>query len=45
MRVGPAEEREDRGVQVEATLGQPILVPVGVGALPHALEQAVLDQL
>ena len=40
-----AKEREDRGVQIEATLGQPILVPVGAGAVAHALEQAVLDEL
>ena len=45
VRVRPAEEREYRGVEVEAALGKPVLVPIGVGAVAHALEQAMHDEL
>ena len=44
VALGPRLEGEDRGEEVKAGLGEAVLVPVGVGAVAHALEQAVLHQ-
>jgi hypothetical protein len=43
--VGPAHQRDGGRVEVERSLGQAVLVLVGVGAVADPLEHAVLDQL
>ena len=43
--LGPAHQGDDRGIEVERPLGEPVLVPVGVGAVADALEHAVRDEL
>ena len=45
VAVGPAHQPDDHRIQVEGAVGQPVLVPVGVGAIAHALEHPVGDEL
>ena len=44
MSVGPGFEREDDGVEVTASLSEPVLVPVRVGAITNSLKDTVIDQ-
>src|SRR5215208_3775710 len=43
--LGPAHQADDHRINVERPLGQPVLVPVGVGAVADALEHSVGHEL
>jgi hypothetical protein len=43
--VGPAHQGDDRRIEIERPLRQPVFVPVWVGAVAHPLEHAVTDEL
>jgi hypothetical protein len=43
--VRPSHEADDGRIQLERAFGQPVLVPVRVGPVANALEQAVGDEL
>ena len=40
----PRLERKNHRKQLHAGMGQPVLIPVGFGAVADSLQQAVLDQ-
>jgi pimeloyl-ACP methyl ester carboxylesterase len=45
MAVGPSHEADDHGIQLECAVGEPVLVPVWVGAIADAFEQTVGDEM
>lgn len=42
--VGPPHQADEHGIEVERSLGEPVLVPVGVCAVADALEYPVAGQ-
>jgi hypothetical protein len=45
MPLGPPHQADDYGIDVERPLGQPVLVPIGIGAVADALEHSVGHEL